>query len=251
MHKLLDAPRLFVIASVVVLWLCSQLGAYASKKWWSPTEQERSDFNIILGATLTLMGLIIGFSFSMAVSRYDQRKAYEEGEANAIGTEYLRVELLPTETARRAKDLLRQYLNQRILFYQEQREDRLSQIDAQTAQLQNALWAAVQPEGAMHPTVTVALAVAGMNDVLNSQGYTLAGWRNRIPEAAWILMAAIAVCSCVLTGYTVHRARTLLLVILSAVLSIAFFLIADIDSPRYGLIRVVPQNLVSLSESLR
>ena len=90
-----------------------------------------------------------------------------------------------------------------------------------------------------------------MNDVLNSQGYTAAAWRNRIPEEAWILLAAIAVCCCVLTGYTVRRARTPLFVILSLVLSVAFFLVADIDSPRHGLIRVVPQNLMSLAESLR
>jgi hypothetical protein len=64
-------------------------------------------------------------------------------------------------------------------------------------------------------------------------------------------MAAIAVCCCVLTGYTVRRARTPLFLILSLVLSIAFILVADIDSPRHGLIRVVPQNLQSLAESLQ
>jgi hypothetical protein len=248
---LLDAPRLFVAISVVLLWLSAQVGAYASKKWRAPTEDERDDFNVVLSATLTLMGLIIGFTFSMAVSRYDQRKAYEEGEANAIGTEYLRVELLPTDAAQRAKDLLRQYLNQRIQFYQEPREDQLALIDAQTAQLQNKLWGVVLPAAAMQPTAAVALAVAGMNDVLNSQGYSAAAWRNRIPEEAWILVAAIAVCSCVLTGYTVRRARTPLFVILSLVLSVALVLVADIDSPRHGLIRVVPQNLQSLAESLR
>jgi hypothetical protein len=158
MHELLDAPRIFVSISVVVLWLSAQLGAYASKKWRGPTGEERDDFNIVLSATLTLMGLIIGFTFSMAVSRYDQRKAYEESEANAIGTEYLRVELLPTDASRGAKALLRQYVDQRILFYQEQREDRLSQVDAQTAQLQNELWGVVLPVAAMQPTAAVALA---------------------------------------------------------------------------------------------
>ena len=71
-----------------------------------------------MAATLTLLGLIIGFSFSMAISRYDQRKNYEEAEANAIGTEYVRADLLPAADAERMHGLLRNYLDQRVLFYQ-------------------------------------------------------------------------------------------------------------------------------------
>jgi hypothetical protein len=97
------------------------------------------------------------------------------------------------------------------------------------------------------------LAVAGMNDVLNSQGYTQAAWWNRIPIAAWGLMAVIGIFSNVLIGYGARRAEAhaLLLLVLPLVVSIAFFLIADIDSPRGGVIRVHPQNLVSLAGSLR
>ena len=64
----------------------------------------REDFGFILAATLTLLGLIIGFSFSMATSRYDQRKNYEEAEANAIGTEYVRADLLPAADAATVRD---------------------------------------------------------------------------------------------------------------------------------------------------
>jgi len=204
-----------------------------------------------LGATLTLLALIIGFSFSMAIGRYDQRKDYEEAEANAIGTEYLRVELLPAASADKAKDLLRRYLDQRISFYEEPREDNVGPIDDRTAALQREMWSIVQSVAAVQPTPIVGLAAAGMNDVLNSQGYTQAAWRNRIPEAAWFLMVAIALCCCGLIGYSAHAARPSLLVILPLILSIAFFLVAEIDSPRHGVIRVYPQNLVSLAQSLR
>ena len=97
----------------------------------------------------------------------------------------------------------------------------------------------------------IALAVSGMNDVLNSQGYTQAAWWNRIPIAAWILMVVIAVCCNLLIGYGVRRAeKVILFLALPLVVSIAFFLIGDIDSPRRGIIRVHPQNLQSLAESL-
>ncbi len=72
--------------------------------------QVRDDLSVVLAATLTLLGLIIGFTFSMATTRYDMRKNYEEAEANAIGTEYLRTELLPEAEATRTKTLLRAYV---------------------------------------------------------------------------------------------------------------------------------------------
>jgi hypothetical protein len=127
------------------------------------------------------------------------------------------------------------------------------QINARTAQLQAELWSAVLGPAAAQPTRMVALAVSGMNDVLNSQGYTQASWSNRIPAAAWLLMAAIAVCCNLLLGYGARDAKTVifLLQVLPLIVSISFFLIADIDSPRGGVILVHPENLLSLVESLR
>ena len=100
------------------------------------------------------------------------------------------------------------------------------------------------------PTPVIALAVAGMNDVLNSQGYTQAAWWNRIPASAWGLMMAIAICCNVLVGYGARSARGIMLFILPLIVAISFLLIADIDSPRSGFIHVVPQNLVALQQSL-
>jgi hypothetical protein len=89
-----------------------------------------------------------------------------------------------------------------------------------------------------------------MNDVLNSQGYTQAAWWNRIPMAAWAMTGLIAVAANLMVGYGARRRRVMLLV-LPIVVSIASLLIADIDSPRGGIIHVLPQNLQSLSQSIR
>ena len=215
-------------------------------------EDLREDFSVILSATLTLLGLLIGFSFSMAISRYDERKNYEEAEANAIGTEYVRADLLPTADAAKVRELLRKYTDQRILFYKTRDNNELLQINARTAQLQSELWSAVRGPAASQPTPVVALAISGMNDVLNSQGYTQAAWWNRIPFAAWGMMAAIAICANLLVGYGARKAAAqgVLAFVLPLVVSIAFLLIADIDSPRGGIVRVAPQNLVSFAQSL-
>ena len=251
MNNLRNYPLLFFALTLASLGLSAWIGAFFHKRR-NLEESERENFEVVQTATLTLLGLIIGFSFAMAVSRYDQRKNYEEEEANAIGTEYVRAELLPASDAARIQALLQTYLNQRLSFYLTQDDRQLLQINAYTAQLQTELWSAVRTPAVAQPTPVNALVVSGMNDVLNSQGYTQAAWWNRIPVAAWSLMAAMAICSNLLVGYGSRRARgqAILFLVLPMIVSIAFLLIADIDTPRRGLIRVHPQNLESLSQSL-
>jgi hypothetical protein len=250
MSAILDSPLLVFSISLVVLWLSAQIGDLVRRKFSHLKGDERADFGDVLVATLTLLALIVGFSFSMAVSRYDQRKNYEEAEANAIGTEYVRADLLPGADAVKLREMLGKYLAQRILFYTTRDDRQLKQIDADTAKLQAELWSVAQSAASAQPTTVTTLAVSGMNDVLNAQGYTQAAWWNRIPSAAWALMGAIAICCNFLLGYHARKPGALLFLVLPLTSSIAFFLIADIDSPRGGVIRVLPQNLVSLSQSI-
>jgi hypothetical protein len=253
MTALTNSPIYVFGLALTVLWLAAWTGAYIRKRRRQTVEAaDRQDFSVIEGATLTLLGLIIGFSFSMAISRYDQRKNCEEAEANAIGTEYVRADLLPPADAAKVHTLLREYVNQRILFYNTRDREKLRQINADTTQLQASLWSAVRGPALAQPNPLASLILSGMNDVLNSQGYTQAAWWNRIPSAAWALMAAIGICCNLLIGYGSRRieSRPILFVVTPLVVSISFFLIADIDSPRGGVIRVAPQNLVSLAKSL-
>src|SRR5262249_48540112 len=176
-------------------------------------EDERADFGVVLTAALTLLGLIIGFSFAMAVSRYDQRKTLEEAEANAIGTEYLRADLLPAEHATKVRNLLRKYVAQRIAFYLARDNGQVGQINAETNKLQGELWSTVVRAVSPQQTAIEALVVSGMNDVLNSQGYTQAAWWNRIPIAAWGLLALVAISCNLLFGYGERRGGVLALVL--------------------------------------
>jgi hypothetical protein len=245
-------PLVAFAISLAILWLSAYIGAFFRKRQPELQEGVLQDLDVISTATLTLLGLIVGFTFSMAISRYDQRKTYEEEEANAIGTEYVRADLLPAANAAKVRTLLSKYLDQRILFYGSRTENELRQIDATTAKLQTELWDTVQGPLFAQPTPALALAASGMNDVLNSQGYTQAAWRNQVPIAAWRLMVAIAIFCNVLVSYSRHRPKAGIIrfLILPFVLSMAFFAISDIDSPRRGTIRVSPENLVSLAQSL-
>jgi hypothetical protein len=184
MENLTRYPWLMFAAVFAALWLASVVGSWLRRRNPSAEhEKHEDDLGIILGATLTLLALIIGFSISMASSRYDQRKNLEEAEANAIATEMLRADLLPATDAANVRTLLSAYLDQRILFYLNRDDTRRPQIDQSTSQLQAALWDAVRGPATAQPTPVMALVLAGMNDVINSQGYTQAAFWNRLPVA--------------------------------------------------------------------
>ena len=244
MIRIVDHPFLVLPLALVVQWAAAYLGDLLRRKVRPVPSVERTDFDIVLTATLTLLALLIGFTFSMAVSRYDQRKNFEAQEANAIGTEYVRADLLPAETRDRVRDLLRHYLDERIADYEAPGGARTA------ADLPAQLWSTMAQSGTAQPNPVTALAVSGMNDVLNSQGYTIAAWSNRIPTAAWALLASTALLANMLLGYRERRTDWLVLMVLPLTVSIALFLIADVDTPNGGVIRVIPTNLVQLSQTL-
>ena len=169
MDNVTHYPVIVFVLSFLVLWFAARTGWFLMRKKPILDDDLREDFGRILAGMLTLLALLIGFSFSMAISRYDLRKTYEEAEANAIGTEYVRVDSLPATDAANIRALLRSYLEQRVLFYLAHTEHEFQQINVRTAQLQKELWSAVRAPAEEHPTPVVALTVAGMNDVLNSR----------------------------------------------------------------------------------
>jgi hypothetical protein len=169
-----DSPFFVFAAVLVAQWLAAYAGDLFRKRIRPLKGGERVDFDIIRTAALTLLGLIIGFSFAMAVSRYDQRKNLEQAEANAIGTEYSRADLLPSDAGSRVRELLRAYCNERVSYYLARDEQRVGEID--TGKLQSELWGSVAHVATTQQTPIIALVAAGMNEVLNSQVATQAAW---------------------------------------------------------------------------
>ena len=248
MSYFMDRPWPVLAVSIVALWLSAWIGANALRAR-AAEDAAATYYDIILGATLGLLSLIIGFSFSMAISHFDQRKSYESAEANAIRTAYLRADLLPAADASTLRAQIGKYLEQRILFYEASDEAALPSIALRTAELQADLWSTIRSSG-----TSIPLAVIAVNDMLNARSSAEASWANRISLEAWTLMAAIAVCGNALVGYGARKfsARTIPILILPTVfvISISLYLIDDIDSPRAGLIAVGPENLRLLAGAL-
>ena len=246
----MEFPLIVFVTSLALLVLSIWVGDALRKRAGVPKEDEQGDSGRLLAVILTLLFFIIGFSFSMAVNRYDLRKNCEQAEAIAIGTEYSRADLLAAADAAKVQTLLKRYLDQRMLFYTTRSPGRASEIAADTVRLQTELWSTLRPAIAAVPAPLMGLLVSGMNDVINSQRSSQAAWLNRIPVAAWVLMATIGIGCCWLIAYRARRTDWLAFLVVPVAVSICFFLIADLDSPRGGAIRVAPLNLSSLSQSL-
>ncbi|NML35131.1 bestrophin-like domain [Paraburkholderia antibiotica] len=235
--------QLFLI-SFGVLSCASYFGALVIARLRRPEAGGAEDVRMILGATLTLLGLIIGFTLSMAIGGYNTRQSNEAAEAAAISTAFNRADLLPAAETSELRSVLTRYLDARLQFYRAHDRVQLQNVDAQTKRLSHEMWSVAVRGAAAQPTPPTTLAVASVNDVLTSYSNTQAGWRNQIPVAAWALMVAIAICCNVLIGYSAgnrrHRAS---LMVLPFVISVSFTLIGDVDVPGRGAIRVAPVNI--------
>ena len=241
------------IFTLVVLTAATWLGTTRFARLRAEAAEAREEFRVIQAATLTLLGLIISFTFSMALDRYEERKGFESAESSAIVTAYARAGLLPPADAARVRSLLGSYLDQRLAFYETRNLRTLAETNLATAKIEGLLWKAVTVPAGQNPNSITALAVASINDVVRTRGDTHASWNNRVPFTAWMMMGSIAFFAMLLVGIGIQRPQRFpqILVVLPLIISIAFFLIADVESPRLGLISVVPDNLRELSGTLQ
>lgn len=235
------------------LWSSTQVGRVAFGRGTSGLMEGSEDFRMILGAILSLLGLIIGFTLSMSIGGYNGRQAGEEAEAAAIHAAYFRADLLPAEDSAKMRSVLDEYVDKRLEFYRAADNDKGMLIRRQTIRIQERLWAIGKTVAADQPTPVIALVIASINDVISAQKKTQAGWRNQIPVAAWLLLGAIAVCCNLLIGYNTRQLRRKggLLLILPLMISLSFMMIADIDVPGRGIIRVHPVNLEYLQGMIK
>ena len=249
MDYVLDYPVLVLVGSLLLQWSGAVFGHSVSVRTATAHPPDQRKFGTIISATLTLLALLIGFSLNMAVNRYDQRKLYEEAESNAIGTEFRRVSLMSNPAP--AHELLIQYTDLRIQFYRAHFKHRVRQISADTEALQEKLWSSVAPSVLSDRPPVAALVLSGMTDMINAEGETQAAWRNHVPVGAWLLLAFVATAASILLGYGEEHDNRSKLLILPLIVSAAFFLISDVDSPRNGLIRMRPTNLIALEQVMK
>jgi len=246
----MDSPFFIFFLTLTLLTLFTRLGIWLQKHFSTHDDHVHTDLNIVRTLNLTLLGLIIGFSFSMAIPRYDERRSVEDGEARAIASAYNRADLLTAQDAAQIRPLLLTYLNQRINFYLFVDPTQLAKLSSETDKTQQQLWDAVRVPGTAQPNSITALAVSSVDDVIGSRVTAEAAWRKRVPMGVWVFLVTIACFASMLTGIGARRPDSKLHYLLPLLIAIAFYQIGDIENPRIGFISVLPENLQHLSQTL-
>lgn len=230
--------QVFVV-SLVVLWLGILIGIWARSTREEVVRSESSILTVLEGALLTLFGLLMGFTFSMAVSRYDMRKLLVVTEANAIGTTWLRTATLAEPERTEQQTLLREYMQQRMLFHEEFRErEELAGTEEQISRLQERMWAVASNYAADHRDPVTGLYLQTLNQMIDTAGERMAADENRIPLEAWVMLLFVGFVSTIVVGTKIGRNRWLLQSILPVVLAATLAMTLDLDSPRFGFIRI-------------
>jgi hypothetical protein len=256
--ELLYGVSLWLIAFVMMalLLLVTEAGFRAGCKVRSRLEETaKSQVGVISGALLGLLALLLGFTFAMAQSRFALRQGLVVEEANDIGTTYLRSRLLPEPYRTEIANLLRQYVDARLDFFQAGADgELLKEAQDRAIQLQNQLWSnaisAVQKDDRMS---TTGLFIQSLNNVIDTQEKRLAAMENHVPESVLLLLFIVALVATLGVGYgsglSAHR-NLFTTTMMSLLFMLVITVIIDLDRPRRGWIRVSQNSMIRLQKSL-
>jgi hypothetical protein len=250
----LDALPLWgvFVAILIVVLLSVECGYRLGRYRRNRHEQEKeTPVGTMVGATLGLLAFILAFTFGLAAARFDTRRQVLMDEANAIGTTYLRAGMLP-EQREEIRTLLRNYVDTRL---EAVRSGNIAEGMRQSENIQNDVWTHAIAVGEKNPnSIVVGLFVQSLNDMIDLHAKRVqASLRSRIPGAIWIGLFAVAALSLATMGYhagMVGTRRSLAILAVALTFSVVIELIADLDRPQEGVLKVSQHALLDAQRSM-
>ncbi len=243
----------FFLLSIVFSLLCVEVGFQLSKNRTDKgVEESESSVGAMVASTLGLLAFMLAFTFGVAAARFDDRRALVVEEANAIGTTFLRADLIAEPHRSKVKEILREYVDIRV---QGAKHFTLLELALRKSEeLQDDLWLLAVAAGREHDSDITALFVESVNQVIDLQSKRLAArLQARVPESIWGALLLVSALSMLgmgyqngLTGQRGWPAGIILVFTFSTVL----LLIADLDRPWEGLLKVSQQSLIDLSKRI-
>ncbi len=216
-------------------------------------ELAHSHITTIQSALLGLLALLIGFTFSIALSRYELHRTLIVDEANAIGTAALRAQFLPEGPAEKVAALLRDYTDTRLAGMLEDTDSQESPAAAHSDELLKALWAEAVGISHQKPeSIPVSLFAQSVNDVTDYNEKRRIADHNRVPQVTFLLLFAMSAVAVGFTGYAaglLGTRQTVPNAIIAVSIAVVTMLIADLDRPKHGLITVDRQALLDVRSS--
>jgi len=240
MESLLNQPWLLFVAVAVLLFTSSVIGWGVSLVTRvNEDSHHHEQINSLREGLFVLLGLLLGFTVAMALPRFDERRQLVIDEANSIGTTMLRAEMLPEPQRSKSLDLLHEY----ALVRRDSAMTGPAQAWPKTKALQAQLWQQLVSVTQQNQTAIVATYVLTLNDTIDVSEKRLAAFENRVPRAVWIIIGVVAIFQSFATGFSLKRRFWFSLVLTPLVIAVVMALIADLDTPQTGLIRVEQKSM--------
>lgn len=253
-----DIPTILIALFLLVsMSVCIEVGyRFGRRRQASSAEAHKTHLLAIQASLLGILALLLGFTFSLSLSRYESRSKAVVEEANALGTAWLRTELLPQSARAEIRQALREYVDQRVEASEvslARHEQRAATLEASN-RLGTALWSLSARVAQADPNpVTVGLYLQSLNEALDNAGRREAELDRHVPQLVLILLYATFLLAGGVIGITAglngHRA-SLVTYALVTLIVLLVFIIVDLDRPRRGLIRVSHQPLVDVRHSM-
>jgi len=245
-----------LICAIALFLVALEVGYRLGQRRQDKTDEpDKSHTSALQGATLGLLALLLGFTFAMAVSRFDNRKTVILDQANAIGTAELRSRLLGPPHAEKAAPLFRAYVDAWIQ-YRAAGTDlvAVNAAEQRAFDLENQLWNLVRNVTTADPhSLPASLFTAAMNDVIDMHEKRNRSVKDRVPDAViWLLVAvsALALGQVAYSSGLSGRRRQVANVTFALMIALVLVIILDIDRPRRGLVQVSEESMIRLKQSL-
>jgi hypothetical protein len=246
----------FFAALLLFLELGRRIGL--RRKRIDPEGAEKG-FGAVEGAIFGLMGLLIAFTFSGAGGRFEHRRELITEETNAVGTAWLRVELLPPDAQPAMRELFREYLDARLAIYRDLGAGDTDGADAANARsvaLQSRIWeTAVAASNARQQNTVSMLLLPALNDMFDITTTRAVAAETHPPPVVYVMLVALALLCALLAGYDLAESRTrnwLHVVGFAAIMTVTLYVIVDLEYPRAGFIRIdaADRVLIELRQSM-
>lgn len=256
MHtEFLDSIPLWLLLALMVMFLGLAVdGGYRLGMWRRQhlADEKEQPVGAIVASILGLVALVLGFTFSLAASRFDARRMAVLDEANAIGTTYLRTNFLPEPERGEVQQLLREYVGARLKGV---KGNNAPEAIAESEALQSQIWKRATKVSVEQPeAISIGLFIQSLNDMIDMHAKrVLVGIRSRIPLVIWLGVYGLAAMGMLSVGYQSGLSgtrRSPTMAILIASFSLVLLLIADLDRGQEGLLRVGQQAMVDLQRSM-
>jgi hypothetical protein len=243
-----------LVGMILLLELGRRLG---HRRQGRDEEGARAGLGAVEGAVFALLGLLIAFTFSGAASRFDTRRQLIVQEANAIGTAWLRIDLLPAGAQPELRDLFRRYLDSRLAVYQKMPDMEAAQVELRKANaLQGEIWTRAVAACQQPPNLVKMQLIPALNEMFDIATTRTMVVRIHPPAIVFIMLGVLALMSALLAGYAMAGGKTrswIHIIGFALVMATTVYVILDLEFPRLGIIRVdaFDQVLVELRQSMR